>query len=281
MTAGDVIGIKGALDARQGASFDGADDYILADAHAVARVAGNDTTGTYSAWIYMDNIQQVDDFISAGDNDSANEYLAIQVNAQRLKIELKHGGAIQFAVIQTTETIPEKKWTYIAVVQDGIQPALYVNGLKVATTNTTATDLTYWYDKLTGCDKFAIGVLESNGTHAFDWDGMISDVKYWNRGLSAAEVLADKNGEALTGDGTYLQLHLLKSNSGTFGYGVADQGLGDDDGTLTGHAYLNGWGSEWSRGIDLSGAVVADNITSCFYDYGNERMAASAVIKAA
>jgi hypothetical protein len=274
MTAGDVIVIDGDLKARQAAAFDGTDDYILADAHAVARVAANDTTGTYSAWIYFDNLTANMIFISAGDNDSANEYLEFTKSTTgKLKIALKQGGVIQFSVIQTTASISAKTWTHVAFVQNGTQPAIYVNGVAQATTNTTATDLTVWYDELSACDKFAIGCLESNGTHTQDFGGMISDVKYWNKALTAAEVLKDYNGEALADDGTYLQLHLLKGDNG-----ITDQGLGADNGTLTGHAYLCGWGSEWSRRLETSGAVVADSIQTIPYERGRAR---SVIVKAA
>ena len=77
MTAGDVIVVDGAVGpARQAAAFDGTDDYILADAHAVARVAAKDTTGTYSVWIYPEKTYST--ILSAGDNDSANEYFDIE-----------------------------------------------------------------------------------------------------------------------------------------------------------------------------------------------------------
>ena len=185
---------------------------------------------------------------------------------------LNVGQAIKF-IIYTKDAITPKRWTHIAVVQNGTQPALYINGVNVAVTNTNATDITAWYDKLTGCDKFAIGVRESNGTHTQDFKGMISDVKYWNKALTAEEVLKDYNGEALADDGTYLQLHLLKGD-----FGLTDQGLGADNGTLTGNAYLCGWGSEWSRRLDLSGAVVADSIQTIPYERGRAR---TVIVKAA
>ena len=278
MTAGDVIGVKGELHARQGAAFDGTDDYILADAHAVARVAGNDTVGTYSAWVYRDDITAEQAILSAGDNDSATEYLYFYISNGKLAVKLYHGGATQFLIAETATpgTIISKKWTHVAIVQNGTQPALYVNGLAVAATNSTATDLTMWYDELTGGDKFAIGVLESNNTHTADFAGMISDVKYWNKALTAAELLKDYQGTALDDDGTYLQLHLLKSGYGDKGYGITDQGLGADNGTLTGHAYLCGWGSEWSRGVELN-AVVADELQTVL----DGNVANTIIIKAA
>jgi hypothetical protein len=98
-----------------------------------------------------------------------------------------------------------------------------------------AVDLTSWYDELTGCDKFAIGVLESNNTHTFDFKGAIGQVKYWNKALTAAEVALDYNGEALDDDGTYLQFNVTMADDGT-----TDSGLGADNGTLTGHAHYGG-----------------------------------------
>ncbi len=273
MTAGDVIVIDGAVGpARQAAAFDGTDDYILADAHAVARVAANDTVGTYSAWIYMDKATVADKCIlSVGDNDNANEYFRLNIasssGAWKIQANLKQGGANQFTVKEANATVFEPfKWMHIAFVQNGTQPALYVNGINVAVTNSTATDLTAWYDKLANCDKFAIGVLESNNTHTEDFPGMISDVKYWNKALTADEILKDYNGEALADDGTYLQLHLLKGDNG-----VTDQGLGADNGTLTGHAYLCGWGSEWSRRLETAAPLTADSIQTIPYERGRAR----------
>lgn len=274
MTAGDAIGVKGSLYARQAAAFDGTDDYILADAHAVARVAANDTQGTYSAWIYLDQTGKNSTILGVGEDNDDSQFIVFYLySGTLLSLKLNHSAATQFEVREITQSIQPKTWTHVACVQNGIQPALYVNGAAVSITNTTATDLTYWFDELSLSEKFAIGVLERNNTHVDDFAGMISDVKYWNKALTAAEILKDYNGEALADDGTYLQLHLLKGDNG-----IKDQGLGADNGTLTGHAYLTGWGSAWSRGIELN-AVVADMITTAYNPVNNN--AYSVITKAA
>jgi hypothetical protein len=248
MTAGDVITIVEDNVARKGNYFDGTDDYVLHDAHAIARVAANDTTGTYTAWIYL-NTTSGGTILSAGDNDSANEYLNFGFNASRLRITLYQGAAIQFQITETTGSLTTKTWTHVAVVQNGVQPVLYINGLPIVATNGIATDLTMWYDELANCDKFAIGVLESNNTHTIDFDGAIGQVKYWNRALSAAEILQDYNGEAQTNgdfpDSSYLQLNITMDNNGT-----TDSGLGADNGTLTGHAHYGGYISAHSMALE-------------------------------
>ena len=261
MTAGDVEVVRGSLNSRKAVALDGTDDYVLADAHAVARVAAGDTVGTYSAWIYLDQIDEgIHTILSAGHNAGATELFKFYTVRGILKAYLYHGGAAQFDVVETIGSLKAKTWTHIAIVQDGTQPTLYVNGVVVATVNNTATDLTMWYDELTQCDKFAIGVLESNNTHTNDFPGMISDVKYWNLALTADQILTDYNNDTADPEVTaHLQFHI------DFDEDATDAGLGADDGTPTGHAYLCGWGSEWSRQIELN-ALVADHFENLGYD---------------
>jgi hypothetical protein len=237
MAAGDIIVVKGSPSGKKGNFFDGNDDYCLHDNHAVARVAANDTVGTYSAWIFLDATGADSCILSAGDNDADTEYFFFYVSSTNyLTVGLNHAGAAQFRVRTTDNTnIKARTWHHVVCTQNGTQPALYIDGVAVATTNPTATDLTYWYDELTGCDKFAIGVRESNNTHTLDFKGAIGQVKYWNKALTAAEVALDYNGEALDDDGTYLQFNVTMADDGT-----TDSGLGADNGTLTGQAHYGG-----------------------------------------
>jgi hypothetical protein len=251
MAAGDVITIVEDNLGKKGNYFDGTDDYVLIDAHAVERVAANDTTGTYTAWIYLDNASSTFTILSAGDNDSANEFLNFRYGSDgKLYFQLKQGGAFQFRVF--CDGVVARKWAHVAVVQNGVQPVIYVNGVLGSNpSNLTATDLTMWYDELANCDKFAIGILESNATHTEDFQGAIGTVKYWNRALSAAEIYKDFNGESVsTGelpDSTYLRLNVTMEDDGT-----TDSGAGADNGTLTGNAHYGGLISSHSRRLEAN-----------------------------
>ena len=125
MTAGDVEVVRGTLDSRQAVALDGTDDYILADAHAVARVLAADTVGTYTAWIYKDSTDE-GVILSVGDNSSANELLKLYYQSELLKVELKHGGVVQFRIVQDSKSLSTKKWNHVAVVQDGVNPILSI-----------------------------------------------------------------------------------------------------------------------------------------------------------
>ena len=249
MGAGDVIVLREDARARKGNIFDGTDDYVLHDAHAVARVAANDTVGTYTAWIYIDNVSNQGCILSAGDNNAAAEFLQFHIEGGMLKIELTHGSTNQFEIRETTSSIASRTWTHVAIVQDGTSPVLYVDGKLVALTIIVGTDKTFWYDELTLVDKFAIGVLESNNTHTLDWKGAIGQVKYFNIALTAAEILVEFKGTAHTIRATPIEtarvFDITMENDG-----ITDSGSGADDGTLTGNAYYGGEVSTWSLAIN-------------------------------
>jgi len=255
MAAGDIVVISENADGRKGNYFDGTDDYVLHDAHAVARVAANDTVGTYSAWIYLDNVTNTYCILSAGDNDSTNESLQFYMGTTgKLAVRLYHGGVEQFNVVQTTASMEARKWHHVAVVQNGTQPALYIDGSNIAVTNAVSTDLTYWYDELSLCDKFAIGILESNATHTVDFKGAIGRVRYWSIALSAEEIKNDYK-DATQPNATVLDA-ALQFNITMTDDGTTDSGLGADNGTLTGNAYYGGLISDWSYKLNTYSSVT-------------------------
>lgn len=265
MTAGDIIVAHESGAGKKGNYYDGTDDYVLHDAHAVARVAAADTIGTYTAWIFLDNIAGTYAILSAGDHDNTNEYLYFRSAAGKLRVRINHAGATKFDVSETTGSLQARRWTHVAVVQNGTRPTLYVDGKAVAMTDTTSTDLTCWYGTLTLCDKFAIGVLESNNTHTVDFHGAIGQVKYWNLALTQDEIQRDIRGEALISlDGprqTLLTAGLYFNV--TYDYdGTTDSGLGADNGTLTGGAIYGGEISPWSYKIN-------ENVTGHAAEYIN------------
>lgn len=261
MSAGDVITINESANARKANYYDGTDDYVLHDAHAIARVAANDTVGTYTAWIYL-NKTGAATVLSAGDNSSTNEFFTIKILSGKFQIALKHGGATQFDVRETTGSITQRTWTHVAVVQNGTRPILYVNGKVRVMTDTTSTDLTFWYDELTLVDKFAIGVKESNNTHTDDWDGAIGQVKYFNLALNDDEILKESLGQAHTTRATEIETARVFDIS-MEDDGITDSGSGADNGTLTGDAHYGGYISAHSQALENNvTGHAAENITT-------------------
>lgn len=204
------------------------DDGVQVDALAAAIVAGNHSNGTISAWISVPDDTGTYTILGAGDADAV-EYMQFQVAAGKLQFKIYDGGATQVDVISTNRVIPIHTWTHVAVVQDGKRPWLYVNGVLVAMTDTTATDLGQWFDDTDGIDGAHIGASDSIAGGALltnEFKGYISDVKVWSAtsatraALTADEVLDDFRGKTNT---TGLLAHykfdgdvLNRANEGTY-----------------------------------------------------------------
>ena len=270
MAAGDIVVVNENTFGKKANYYDGTDDYMLADAHAVARVAANDTVGTYTAWIYIDAIGVLQTILSAGDNNATTQVMTIDVGTSgELKIGLVVGGTVQFIVAQNTASLTARTWTHVAVVQDGVLPAFYINGIVSPSTATTALDTTAWYDELTAVDKFAIGVKETNATHIQDFKGAIGQVKYFNIAMTAAEILnefkgdTDSNTTRAAAIETARVFDISMEDDGT-----TDSGSGADNGTLTGDAHYGGYVSNYTQAIErnVTGHAAEDMNT---VDKGN------------
>ena len=274
MGAGDIITIIENPDGRKGNLFDGVDDYVLHDAHAVANVSNNDSVGTYTARIYLNDLAGTYTILSAGDNNLDAEFLHLTIKAGKLNIFLKDGGGTRFDVVETTASISARTWTHVCVNHTGTRPDLYVNGEVVAMTDTTGTALDEWYDVLDLTDKFAIGVLVSNGTFTQDFKGAIGQIKYFNIPLTAGEIFKESRGITQTspdGDAsragdltTALVFNITMEDDG-----ITDSGSGADNGTLTGNAFYGGLISDWSYEVHNNLTGHAAEVINTILDGSN------------
>ena len=172
-----------------------ADQAIVIDAFAVTRVAAGDTTGTFTAWVNIPDITGDYGIISAGDT-AAIEFLTLRVTAGKVVVELNDATADKFEHT-TDDVLSPHQWHHIAVVQDGVKPKLYIDGLKAAQTQTLGTDNTLWFGALSLTDDASIGAAEEAGAAAQirECKGAISDVKYWDAALTANQIRKDYIGQ--------------------------------------------------------------------------------------
>ena len=174
-----------------------ADQALLIDAWAVARVAAGDTTGTITAWIMVPDITGDYGIVSAGDT-AAIEFLTLRITAGKLVVELNDATADKFEYTSTNIVIEAHRWHHVAVTQDAAKPALYVDGKAVALTETLGTTPGLWFAALALTDDASIGAAEEAGAAAQirEFKGAISDVKYWTVALTPAQVDKDYDGKA-------------------------------------------------------------------------------------
>ena len=80
-------------------------------------------------------------------------------------------------------------WSHVAVIHDGIQPTLYINGEAVAQTFFTDIDRTFWFNDLTGLDNADIATLDYyNNANLQFFNGELDDIRIYDRALTEPEI---------------------------------------------------------------------------------------------
>ena len=200
MATSDIYHIVGSLTpSRHAAKFIAtADQAVVIDVFAAARVTAGDTKGTFTAWINVPDITGDYGIISCGDT-AAIEFLTLRITAGKLVVEANLATADKFEHTSTEIVITPHRWYHVAVTQDGTTGALklYVDGQRVAQTVTLGTDNTVWFAGLDLIDNGSIGAAEEAGAAAQirEFKGAISDVKYWTVDLTDEQIEADFNGK--------------------------------------------------------------------------------------
>jgi len=257
MAATDLYTVSGSLTpARSAIKCLGGnvDDYIQVDAFAAAQVAAGDTTGTFTAWICPGDVG-TETIIGCGDKNVV-EFIELNVELGKLVARCTDNTTVQFVVTSDAVIVDNlHRWVHVALVQGGV-PQLYVNGERIAQTNTTSTNLAAWFGATAGIDSGRIGAANKAGDDSVtqEFSGAISDVKYWDTALTDEQVRADFQG---TDNETNLISHW------PFKIGLTDIGTGGYDGTNVGAGIIqvSGYSTLSSKLAFVAGApVVADKI---------------------
>ncbi len=249
------------------------DDYIQVNAAAVALVTSNDTTSSFTAWINIANTVGNFTIIGAGD-DNVVEFLELNIEAGLLTLRITDATVVQVVTQADGNNLEAHRWYHVGVVQpaDGTGPRLYINGIRIAATNDTSTDVDSWWAELDGIDTMRIGAANKagNATVTNDFRGGISDVKIWQKIMSDQEMIDDAEGKSNT-----TSLH----NHWDWNDDFVDAGTGADNGTSVGDVILINVYSEFtSRLRHLTGSpVVADTLVI----WGDSSAAHAVVIQAA
>ena len=163
--------------------FDGAADYGHAD--GAASTINSDTQGTITAWIRPVAITGTNDVIFNFGNSSGSGHYC-RLSAVNGKISANHwAGGWQWIKTTDNDVLSAATWVHIAVVQDGVSPVIYVNGVAVAQSFSNTTDITTWASAGT-VNTIKVGRLVYTASQFFD--GHIDDIAYFRTALSAANV---------------------------------------------------------------------------------------------
>ena len=171
--------------------FDGVDDYIPFNGDLTTMgVAGGSGTGeksplTICCWVKIDAVPGSGDnyFVGAkiGSNGPA---ISIKSN-ERIYCWFNSTGMYTEKIDNTGEALDLGNWIYVAYTDDGTNKNIYLNGV-LDTTQSPASS----QNNLNLVKDIGIGA-EGDGDNPFN--GQVANAQFYNRGLSANEVLHNYN----------------------------------------------------------------------------------------
>ena len=152
-------------------SFNGVDDWVNISS-GLSSISGNVTT--FSAWM---KLRTYDTYGCVLGHTNSGNSVYWQIHSDT-RVYLSTN-----SITVTSTDFDDDTWRHVVFVSDGINSVFYVNGVQKGGDNGAVTSLG------TGAKNFIIGTSVGN---APNWrcNGSISEVKIYNRSLSATEVMA-------------------------------------------------------------------------------------------
>jgi hypothetical protein len=168
-------------------SFDGLNGYVQANYSAML----NPSTFSISAWACVTGGAGTFRSIVTSRNYALNSiyqgYMMYASNADTWYTMTGSGSAVQQWNQLQASSVVLNQWTHVVIVFDGTNLTLYLNG-------NFATTQSFSFAPNTSC-PLRIGAGKSETTPTYFFPGSISDVRVYNRALSAAEVKEIYNGQ--------------------------------------------------------------------------------------
>jgi len=164
--------------------FDGVDDYV----DCGNRLIYNLETFSLVAWVKdVTDINQHQAVITKGEGTTMSFNLMIYRNGHayypRKAVVVFNDGSSYFDVASTTDIGGETGWFFLVGTYDGSALKIYVNGVEENSRSTTATPATT-------SEKLIIGARDNEGTLECYMNGIIDEVRIYNRALSEEEIRA-------------------------------------------------------------------------------------------
>jgi hypothetical protein len=217
-------------------AFDGADDGV-----AVGPVLGL-TTFTVEAWVRRDGLGTTANTgvgglnlvpiagKGRGENDGSNVdcNYAFGFNGDRLGADFEDMESGANHPITGSTAVTLRAWHHVAATYDGTTWRLYLDGRLDGEASASATP------RGDSIQHFGIGTaLNSSGTPAGRFAGLIDEVRVWDRARTEAEIASGMRETITTGEGLLARFALDEADGG------APDSVGGHDGTIEGATFVS------------------------------------------
>ncbi|MBE0638302.1 MAG: choice-of-anchor D domain-containing protein, partial [Bacteroidales bacterium] len=140
---------------------------------------------TISAWVFSSNFNQ-NGFIFEKGPVNSQYSLFFEGGNINFRTYPTSGGYDDFYVNWSSIGIQNNKWNHITVTYNGVQKAIYVNGLLKASK-------AFSQPLRTGQVGQIIGAYGGSGGHSYFFNGNIDEVRVWSKARSVFEIQSDMN----------------------------------------------------------------------------------------
>jgi len=175
---GDLVGNTG------GYSFDGVNDSAILD---VADFRSSDSSGSISAWVYLDATGKLHSIFGSCDFASAVRYFVFYVDTvNKLSVQQRNNDTVCTTIANTALQL--NRWHFVTLTSSGTAWSMYINGVAEPLTVSFGTNNGDWFADTSLRDNISIGCVKFNGTTTNFVQGSIDDVRVFTQTLSADEV---------------------------------------------------------------------------------------------
>lgn len=176
----------------QAYKFDGVNDYIDLGAGDKFRFE----EGTISAWVKFNKKTQLQAIFSVKEGTDSKDWSALRLNSGKLEYYCRTPKGTYLLSGSTTNSFNADEWHHVAYATGSLGNKFYIDGVEqdvVYFNGNTGTNA--FFGNVAPGQRSVIGAIYPyNSKTANNFNGLIDEVKIWNRTLSAEEIREEYRG---------------------------------------------------------------------------------------
>lgn len=130
------------------------------------------TSGSLSFWVWLSTLNNAQIFNVS--KSSGLDLVWISVISSAWTVRVYKAGVLQYSAIITGVLPVANQWTHFVMVQNGVRPTYYINGILVNDTMTGNVNPGCWMSQLSGLNSIGIGAIHEENVISGYTGGLIS-----------------------------------------------------------------------------------------------------------